>query len=674
METKENKHDGIYVEEVTELTPLNGEPEMQVTAIASIIDNAPEAEPMKRTRKPQEAPIRAREGGKTMKKEVEKEEEVNLEALRTFSEKDYEQQHNYVENLKKMGDVGFSLVATETFVESMRDSGYKSTATAIDEFIDNAIQAAATRVDVLYEIAGKDIASITVVDDGHGMEPDMIRAAVLWGGTHRANDRKGFGRFGFGLPSAAVSISKHYEVYSRTDGNGWHRVVIDLPEIVAGKYRNDQGIVVAPPSTKADIPDMIKKYLGKRELKHGTVIHIVNPDRLTGGFRKQAGFHRNMMEHLGLIYRHTMRSCPIYFNGDKVQPVDPLFLDPTSRYYDIDNGVLAEGRDELRLEVKTPDGERTGKLTVRFSLLPPPKFQRNADGSLNKERWGIMGDTHAYFIVTRAGRQIDLIRNANFPKEDFNKVLLNYDRNWAVELDFEPVLDEDFGITVNKQQVTISDRMWAILQDQGVGAMVKSLWTDAEKMRKKAKTEEQPEEKTKASESTMSEAEKFFGNPVRTAPEKETKAKEKVLEEAKKKAKETGRPEEEHAKEFAQEIHERPYKVMFEHREGAPFYRLTLFGAQRQLFINTAHKFYMNLYAGDGSSPRIKSSLELLLFVLGSCEAEATGDLEIFYQTERAEWSKRLNVALALLDRKEPTEEAEEAVEFSSEVSGAATA
>ena len=33
----------------------------------------------------------------------------------------------------------------------MRDSGYKSTGTAIDELVDNSIQAGAQRVDVIFE-------------------------------------------------------------------------------------------------------------------------------------------------------------------------------------------------------------------------------------------------------------------------------------------------------------------------------------------------------------------------------------------------------------------------------------------------------------------------------------------------------------------------------------------
>jgi hypothetical protein len=134
---------------------------------------------------------------------------------------DLEAQHQYVEKLRKTGERGFQLIATSAFVEGMRDIGYKSTATALDEFVDNAIQAQATRVDVGYQVVNPDAnqhdqGAIAVIDNGHGMEAEMIRAAVLWGGTHRQNDRSGLGRFGFGLPSAAVSFTRRFEVYSRS--------------------------------------------------------------------------------------------------------------------------------------------------------------------------------------------------------------------------------------------------------------------------------------------------------------------------------------------------------------------------------------------------------------------------------------------------------------------------
>src|SRR5436190_21556369 len=69
---------------------------------------------------------------------------------------DLEAQHVYVEKLRKSGERGFQLIATSAFVEGMRDSGYRSTATAIDEFVDNAIQAQATRLDIAYEVVKPD--------------------------------------------------------------------------------------------------------------------------------------------------------------------------------------------------------------------------------------------------------------------------------------------------------------------------------------------------------------------------------------------------------------------------------------------------------------------------------------------------------------------------------------
>jgi hypothetical protein len=47
---------------------------------------------------------------------------------------------------------------------------------------------------------------------------------------------------------------------------------------------------------------------------------------------------------------------------------------------------------------------------------------------------------------------------------------------------------------------------------------------------------------------------------------------------------------------------------------------------------------------------RIRASLELLLFVLGQCELDATTPGRVWYTSERIEWSKRLNAALTLLE------------------------
>ncbi len=68
------------------------------------------------------------------------------------------------------------------------------------------------------------------------------------------------------------------------------------------------------------------------------------------------------------------------------------------------------------------------------------------------------------------------------------------------------------------------------------------------------------------------------------------------------------------------------------------------------LYLNAAHRFYKDVYAGPESTPRMRSALEVVLFSIGTAEIDAEGDRLMFYETERALWSTRLNVALAQLE------------------------
>jgi hypothetical protein len=277
---------------------------------------------------------------------------------------------------------------------------------------------------------------------------------------------------------------------------------------------------------------------------------------------------------------------------------------------------------------------------------------------------------NAYFIVTRAGRQIDSVMRPHYNKDAYNTTLQNYDRNWAIELDFDPILDEDFGITVNKQQVEISERMWQMLMNQSIPAIVEGL----RKRFKKDKTdvESSPgEEEKKTSEEIMTEADKFRPTPLPVSPERQEQARGKVIVDAEETAKKTKRPKEEVVKEIIEAISSKRYEVRLEGLEGAPFYRVEQYGPQQRLFINKRHRFYTDLYAAPDSTARVKTALELLLFVLGSCELESTGDREIFYKSERAEWSKRFDVTLDLLDRRDSVIDAGSASEEESEVTGA---
>jgi hypothetical protein len=579
--------------------------------------------------------------------------------LKTILATDLENQHAYVEQLSKQGERGYALIAASTFVQGMRDSGYKSTGTAIDEFVDNSYQAGANRVDVVY-VSDKSrmVTGVAVIDDGHGMEPEMIRAAVLWGGTHRFNDRSGYGRYGFGLPSAAVSISKEYEVYSKIEGGSWYRIKISLEEIAQGKLTNRSGLILAPEPTKASLPEFVTKALAGRDLKSGTVINLIEPDRLTAGFRKSTTFEQKMLEHLGLVYRGILRLCDIRVNGTKVMPVDPLFLDPNARYYDVNNEFKAEALPGNEFKFANRLGQE-GTVRLRYSYMHP-HFQKAQDGGLDKARFGVMKDNNSYLIVTRAGRQIDLVMRPHYTNPKDNITIINFDRNWAVELDFDPVLDEEFGITVNKQQVTLSEAIWQKLCDEKLPVIIKSLRSRFKKDKNdlgEAEGGDQPRE----SEQVMDEASKFARPMSKPSDRKQEQARKNIEAEAKRKASQTQEPEEQVLEGLLAEYSERKFAMDFESLEGAPFYRAEQYGPQIRVWINRRHRFYTDLFVSSEANPRVRTALELLLFVFATCELESEGDREIFYQVERAEWSRRLETTLALLDRKQSVEDSDSA-------------
>lgn len=50
---------------------------------------------------------------------------------------------------------GFSIIALDRFIQATRDSGYKGTASAISELVDNSIQAGASRIAI--SVAAKSV-------------------------------------------------------------------------------------------------------------------------------------------------------------------------------------------------------------------------------------------------------------------------------------------------------------------------------------------------------------------------------------------------------------------------------------------------------------------------------------------------------------------------------------
>lgn len=556
------------------------------------------------------------------------------------------------EFLKRLEDENFDfgIVVGKAFVRGMRDLGYKNNGTALDELIDNSIQSEASRVDIVFGYSARNTSQkkpdqIAIIDNGHGMDPLMIRIAAMWGGTHRENDRTGFGRYGYGLPSSCVSIGEKFTILSKIEGKDCYGLTIDIQEISDGRYTDDTGKIVIPEAKKQKFPDWVSGYINKqyKDYNNGTVIVIDKLDRLNYTTTKY--LKEFLLQHFGVIYRNFLRKFSIYVDGKDVEPIDPLFVTPGYRFYDEDSeraisyaAVPVEVRDKETKEVK-------GNINIRYSSMPitflrVPEDKKKVKGGKNNNRFKIRKDANG-IIILRAGRQIDVIN----PKWT---VFQNNDRYIGIEVDFPPVLDEEFSITTSKQQVVLKERIWDILEEAGVFNFIKAQRTEYKKQSAELKklNEEEADEKKRLSEIAMEEAKKFDTKEDQLSVEQQKESEKNLKEEVRKRTRVTGETEEKAKQEIELLIKERPYFLEEEEMTGAPFYRVAQVGGQKKLFLNKSHRFYSDIYMSPTSTPALRYSLEVLLFVMGDCELSSSGDRKLFYETERQEWSKLLNVAL----------------------------
>jgi hypothetical protein len=565
-----------------------------------------------------------------------------------------ERQTRYVAEQEAKGG-GLGLVFADAFLRGMRDIGYKDTAWAMCEEVDNSVQAGATIIAFRFGYVTTNKSkvkpdSIAIIDNGVGMIPKMISYAVRWGGTDREDDRQGFGRYGYGLPSSAVSFCKVYTVYSKVKGGEWHSVRVSIEELAEAASDYEKTNKLLQPR-RAEPPAWVLKkseHFDPTSFDSGTVIVHEDLDRLE--WAKAATIKTKLLQRFGVNYRHWLPSPKIVVDDAVVDPVDPLFLMENCRYYDA-TSVMAQRIETKAFEVET--GRKTkGMVKIRASYLPP-NFQLDPpDQPISKEaglrgskrhqgRFEIMRDYNG-LLICREGRQIDCIQ----PRWT---TFQNWDRNVKIEIDFNPELDEFFGITTAKQQIGVADVLWDKLESEGGGNLRKlvsdirdQLDTDIKKLKGKEDTAA-GKDTPRPSEKVMEETEKFKSRPDKPSDRKKAKAREELETTATTISESTGRPHDEVLQDLEERTTSRRFELEFQSIPEGPFYRPKRLGEQKRLIINTLHPFYTKVY---DATPEIKAALEVLLFVLGEGELEAEGDFESFYRSARTLWSERLYHAL----------------------------
>lgn len=592
----------------------------------------------------------------------------------TTKSKSLERQDNFIQSITGQ-DFDFGLVMTQAFLKGIRDIGYKSTATALFESFDNSIQAEAGNIHLVFDFdKGKTAKSnpsrIAIIDDGHGMSKEMIRIAVLWGGSDRLGDREGMGKYGYGLPSSCVSIGQQFTVISkREDMSDWHSVKIDIeaigkrsPEYIDSKT----GRVIAPEAQVTPLPAFIQKYLKENELNltHGTIVLIDKIDRLSkNSFKPLKSF---LSLETGITYRNYLRNTNIYIDGELVEPVDPLFITEGFRFYD-ESDLKAQALPSLEIKVPNSfDSAKVGTVKVRFSYMPygfitaskddatkEHEEERDYDEHHKLNKRGTVRKRNNGIIFLRKGRQIDVVDS----KCPWTKFLTN-DRHVGVEVDFSPELDEEFSVTTSKQQIVVSERLWNILFDNGVYENIRKMRVDYKKQAAEVKQKKEnalsadPEKRDEFVEDLMKESAKDFEVDKDSQPQHVKKEGEENLDkQAKKIAEETGMPENVVKQQLATQTEARPYKLAYFDEPEGPFYRAEQLGGQIVININKGHKFFTELFNNPRTDAFMKNALALLVFVLGHSELRVTDEKRKWYKIERNAWSVKLDTTLETLSK-----------------------
>lgn len=572
----------------------------------------------------------------------------------------------------------FNLVLTQAFLKGIRDIGYKSTATALFESIDNAIQADAENIHILFDFdQGKTGRSepdrIAIVDDGHGMSKEMIRIATMWGGSDRIDSREGMGKYGYGLPSSCVSIGERYSVISRTvNMNQWHGVTIDLQKIGERDqdYIDNRGAIIAPAARVVKIPSFVDQYFKSRkiDLNNGTIILIEKIDRLSKkSFKPLKTF---LSLETGVTYRNFLKDINIWVDGTLVEPIDPLFLSKGYRYYD-ENELRAEPLPPIEIKVvnSVDRRRRPGTIKIRFSYMPYGFF----DSAFNGEEEGVEveddgGDEESKrnkskrltvrkrntgIIFLRNGRQIDVV-DSKCPWTKFQ----NNDRYIGVDVDFSAELDEEFSITTAKQQIVVSERIWDVLKDNGVYEAITVMRRRYEKESKEDKNNKlnkangSLEERQALTEDLMKEsADDFDAVPLDEVEPIKREAEENLNRQARKISKQTGVAESIVRQQLESQAEARPFKLDFIDERDAPFYRAEQIGGQVVIYFNKAHRFYSELYNNPKTNAYTRNALALLVFVLGHTELRVSEDKKRWYKAERFAWSMKLESTLEVLSK-----------------------
>lgn len=506
----------------------------------------------------------------------------------------------------------YSIVALDKFIQATRDSGYKGTASAVSELVDNSLQAGAKEIRITLDLDSENSQYPIIMrihDNGSGMDRSTLRQALRFGGSTRFNDRNGMGRYGMGLPNSSLSQAKRVTVHTWTSPGHVLGSYLDLDEIVSGELKQ----VPSPQEMESPI------YLNGDA--SGTVVSWHSCDRIDN--RRISTITRKLLGAIGRRFRHHIWSgTKITINGDMVEAIDPLYLHPESIF----SGATQFGSESIyEVQANPDDPTVTGIVRVRFSELPVVEWSRLS----NKEKRARGITAGAGVSVVRAGREVDYgwFFLGGKRRE-------NYDDWWRCEIQFDPILDEAFGITHTKQQIRPQPHLIEALSPD-VEAIARALSNRA----RIAHTDAKVVERFSASEERAGAKDELLTPLPKTPRERDNQ----VLVALGKRL-----PTRTPSEKSPTPPGTTEYKIVPQRLSETTFFNYARDNGRFVLVLNPDHPFYKQIYKplldSDGSrEATLRAQIDLLLLSAARSEALLEGDDDInLAEAFRKGWSDTL--------------------------------
>lgn len=577
----------------------------------------------------------------------------------------------------------------QTFINSLRDVGYNSTTSALCEHVDNAIQADASEIRVYFNQSGQRGSysiDALVYDNGRGMQPHVLQAAMAFGGSMHFDNRDGIGRFGVGMKTAALSMAPAFDVYSWTEPGAIYSMTLDVREI-GSKLANllelpEPQLLGALPSSVARVltrPMVYPRAQSQQDLitskeddlldhmgRSGTIVFIPDCDRVT--FKKSQTLADGAIRDMARIYRvYLSNGLRLFVNNRRVEAFDPTYWDLKARH------VNVEGLDETRsklvkswTDIQVPVSENsaeTAPVAARLFMLPIESWYDLPRKTLRNDLH--VFDNHTVSFM-RNGREVSI-----GPVRELAGAG-HADNVWLrIQIDFGGEMDEAFGVAMNKQGVRLKkyalDRLREEIREEATRVRTRTAQFRRERRAQVAGS------KLGEAERRAGDADTMQAKPL-PSPAPTTQEEAVALEQNLRGLAVSLKRENETDSEAYERIKRSKFVTTFRHDEYWPFYHVDFQFGKVILTINTAHPFFTKLYdpivqlsqsttaegpggsdgdaeAADPGASEIVVALQMLLFSLGRAQSLMSLDGESDERTRlfedlRREWSQALKTQL----------------------------